>query len=139
MQLLVAHDPGRHDLAEALVEATKKGKRAEFAAQVRHAIAVAESEAKTPPEKGRPDQLQWFTGAIFAPRNFRRLAAAPAPLKQRKPPIRAPDQQPRELSEASLAETKAVHAEFMSSFYGATHETESTDEPTQPRRRKAAT
>lgn len=77
IQLLVAHDVGRHDLAEMLAEAGRVGKRAELVAQVRHAIAAAEAESRVAPEPGKPDRLQWFTGAIFSPRNFRRLVAAP--------------------------------------------------------------
>lgn len=98
LQPLVAHDPGRADLAAALVDATSKGKRAELAAQVRHAIAVAASEAETDHE-----QLRWFTGAIFSPRNFRRLAAAPSPKSKpaRKPPAFAP--RPNPIPAAELA------------------------------------
>jgi len=82
---LVAHDEGRDLLARMLVDATSKGKRAELAAQVRNAIAVAGSEAEADPK-----ELQWFSGAIFSARNFRRLAAAPPPKAKRMPPAAAP-------------------------------------------------
>ncbi len=82
---LVAHDEGRDLLARMLVDATGKGKRAELAAQVRNAIAVAGSEAEADPA-----ELQWFSGAIFSARNFRRLAAAPPPRTKRKPPQPSP-------------------------------------------------
>lgn len=98
LQPLVAHDPGRADLASALVDATTQGKRAELAAQVRHAIAVAASEAEADRE-----QLRWFTGAIFSPRNFRRLAAAPPPKPKRKPAERAPGPKPASIAPENLA------------------------------------
>jgi Meiotically up-regulated gene 113 len=68
---LVAHDPGRHDLAGALVDATREGKRDQLVDDARHAIAVAGAEA----EADRTKQ-QWLTGVIFQPKNFRRLAVA---------------------------------------------------------------
>lgn len=93
IQLLVAHDVGRHDLAEALVEAARVGRRPELVAQIRHAIGAAEAESRVAPEPGKPDRLQWFTGAIFSPRNFRRLVAAPLP-KSRAGPRSAPRDPP---------------------------------------------
>lgn len=82
---LVAHDSGRKDLAEALVEAARVGKRAELVADVRHAIAAAEAESRIVPEPGARDQLQWFTGAIFRPNNFRRLAGTPVKTSKARP------------------------------------------------------
>jgi hypothetical protein len=82
---LVAHDSGRKDLAEALVEAARVDKRAELVADVRHAIAAAEAESRVVPEPGKRDQLQWFTGAIFSPRNFRRLAGTPVKAARARP------------------------------------------------------
>lgn len=95
---LLAHDQGRDDLARALVDASTAGKRAELAATVRHAIAVAGAEVETEPTK-----LQWFSGAIFSPRNFRRLAAAPPPKAKRKPAERAPEQKPAPIAPENLA------------------------------------
>jgi len=82
---LVAHDSGRADLAAALAEAARVGKRAELVADVRHAIAAAEAESRIVPELGKRDQLQWFTGAIFSPRNFRRLAGTPVKSARARP------------------------------------------------------
>ncbi len=115
IQPLVAHDPGRHDLAEALAEAARVGRRAALVEQVRHAIAVAEAEARVTPEPGKRDQLQWFTGAIFAPRNFRRLVAAPAPAKRGSQPgggARRPDPGPPAIvSTLTVEERLALAAE----------------------------
>jgi hypothetical protein len=85
---LLAHDSGRAELASALSLA-RGSQRTELAAQVRHAIAVAASEADADREK-----LRWFTGAIFSPRNFRRLVAEPPPKPRRKPAARAPEPAP---------------------------------------------
>lgn len=114
LQPLVAHDSGRADLAAALVDASSKGKRAELAAQVRHAIAVAASEAEADPK-----ELQWFSGAIFRPNNFRRLAAAPSPKAKRKAPIAAQASQPLQFSTLTPEERIALAAEANAALYGA--------------------
>lgn len=67
---LVAHDRGRHELADALVQASRSGKREQLVGDARHAIAVAGAEARAD-----RDRVKWLTGAIFSPDNFRRLAA----------------------------------------------------------------
>lgn len=95
---LVAHDSGRADLADALAEAARVGARDKLVGDVRHAIAAAESEARVAPEPGKPDQLRWFTGAIFRPNNFRRLAGTPMKLPAAPRPapkqLRPPDVEP---------------------------------------------
>lgn len=68
---MVAHDSGRSDLAAVLVEASRSGTRPVAVSQARHAIAVAGAEARA--DRSRQ---QWLTGAIFSPKNFRRLAVA---------------------------------------------------------------
>lgn len=67
---LVAHDRGRHELAQVLAEAARVGTRDQVVGQVRHAIAVAGAEARAD-----RDRVKWLTGAIFSPDNFRRLVA----------------------------------------------------------------
>lgn len=129
---LLAHDPGRHDLAELLAEAARVGRRAGLVAQVRHAIAVAEAEARA-----KPDQLQWLSGAIFAPRNFRRLAAAPLPKSRAGPRSapRDPSPPPKELPAGEragpeqFAESRALLAALTSN---------PDDTPDEKPRRKAA-
>lgn len=85
---MVAHDAGRSDLATALVDSTKAGKRDLLIGQARHAIAVAGAEAQVDRSK-----LQWLTGAIFQPKNFRRLAVADL-AQARQPPRQKNDPLP---------------------------------------------
>ncbi|MCA1833017.1 MAG: hypothetical protein ABR520_11145 [Mycobacteriales bacterium] len=112
---LVAHDRGRRDLAEALVEAARVGERAKLVADVRHAIAAAEAESRVAPEPGKPDRLQWFTGAVFSPDNFRRLAGTPlakrsadAGAKRRREVATQPASADRKRTAAELAELSAM-------------------------------
>lgn len=70
-QPLTIGDIGERDLADMVVAARARGP-AEFAklvGQVRHAIAMAKAETVNGEKP-----FEWFTGAVFAERNFRRLA-----------------------------------------------------------------
>jgi len=105
---LLAHDHGRSELAEALSTAAMQGQRAQLAASCLDAIATAEAAAIADRK-----QLQWLSGAVFAPRNLRRLAAAPAPKARRdtKPaaqPIAEPPPVTRKRSAEEIAELSAM-------------------------------
>lgn len=67
VQPLLAHDPGRADLASLLAEAARSGARHVAVGQARHAIAAAGAEAVASRD------TKWLTGAIFTPNNLRRL------------------------------------------------------------------
>lgn len=135
IQLLVAHDTGRHDLAEALAEASRVGKRAELVAQVRHAIAAAEVESRVAPEAGKPDPLRWFTGAIFRPNNFRRLAATPLPKRAAARPVRRDPPAPKDLP----AEARAGPEQFREARALLASLTSNDDDTPDDTERKAAT
>lgn len=138
IQLLVAHDVGRHDLAELLAEASRVGKRGELVAQIRHAIAAAEAESRVAPEPGKPDRLQWFTGAIFAPRNFRRLVAAPLP-KRAGPLSAASAHDPAPPPKEVPAGERAGPEQFREARALLAHLTSNDDETPNPKPRKAKT
>lgn len=114
---LMAQDPGEISLATLL--ATAGDQLEETATTALHVVAIAEAEAR------RDRSLQWLTGVIFEPRNFRRLAAmsledarrarptkpgAPAD-PPRKPPRRA-DPPPAVVSDEERAAAAEVLAEF---------------------------
>jgi hypothetical protein len=69
-QPLVFGDAGERDLAGMLAAARQRGpaELEKFIAQARHAIAMAKLETVN---GDKP--LEWFTGAVFSPNNFRRL------------------------------------------------------------------
>lgn len=69
---LVMFDPGKRTLGDMLRSAATPAQRTELVAQLKHAIAAAEAETVA-----RTNSIEWFTGAIFAPANFRRLASKP--------------------------------------------------------------
>lgn len=81
---LLAQDPGiDRDLAGALALCPDRAALELLTEQCQHAIAMAELEVKS-----GNGEFKWFTGAIFAEKNLRRLAAMnpDEATKERKPP-----------------------------------------------------
>jgi hypothetical protein len=97
-QPLTAFDLGEQDLREMLAAARARGPAEldKLVRQARHAIAMAKLETI------RGEQpFDWFTGAIFRPNNFRRLAGKVATPTTRAGPRgsaeRAPEPLPRKI------------------------------------------
>jgi hypothetical protein len=68
-QPLVAFDPGERELSDRIALATTRVAFDQLRRQLFHAIAMAGAEVEI-----RPERMRWLTGAVFAERNFRRLA-----------------------------------------------------------------
>lgn len=85
---LVFGDRGERDCADRISLARSQGREAleRVIAQSRHAIAMAKLETVR-----REKSIEWFTGAVFSPDNFRRLVAKTAQPTIRAGPRRAED------------------------------------------------
>ncbi len=97
-QPLTIGDIGERDLADMVAAARARGpaELAKLVGQARHAIAMAKAETVNGEKP-----FEWFTGAVFAERNFRRLAGKVATPTVRAGPkgsaVRAVEPPPRKI------------------------------------------